>query len=244
MRDKFKTIQKCLVAILLLTISVTGFYACKKQEALDPNARYKRELKTYHESQDYKNLQLKFPKQIFIDLPIFDVNSKMKTIVTNIISNSGEIVRAMTYFEPEDGFNTWYPTLVISIKAEKDKDLKDMVEKKMLSASIEIKSTKDQIISSAELKNNIVVNEVKLTQTLSGLLSENKNSTSNSKIASAAGGVGECLSAVRSCITEELKDMGWVAYAACLLNPTPCIGIIAADCLLHEKECIGVPKNF
>ncbi len=60
--------SKFFVFALLFIMIVTGFYACKKNDtdSLDKNISYKTELKTYHESQDYKNLLTQLPNH-YID---------------------------------------------------------------------------------------------------------------------------------------------------------------------------------
>ena len=60
--------SKFFVFALLFIMNVTGFYACKKNDtdSLDKNISYKAELKTYLESQDYKNLLTQLPNH-YID---------------------------------------------------------------------------------------------------------------------------------------------------------------------------------
>jgi len=118
--------SKLILALFIGFLSTASiFYACKKHsaEAVDINENYKRELQTYHDSKDYKNLLIQYPNREFVDLPILDVKDKVKAIVTNIITDSDEVLRAITYFEPEKGFNTWYPTFIVHAKAKQVKIL-------------------------------------------------------------------------------------------------------------------------
>lgn len=239
-----KQLTNSLIVALLLMVSVIGFNACKKKtrEIPDPNEKYKRELKTYHESQDYKNLLIQYPNQKFVDLQIFDANDKMKAIVTNIISNSDEIVRAITHFQPAGDFNTWYPTFVIHMKAEVGKDLTTMVKNKMFSGSIEMKLTNNTRMNMVLLKDNKNMNT--FTNQQKNVSSELNRNISSSKIVMNLLGLTACLRAVNACVDQELEDMGWIAYASCFVTAPACIAIITADCLLHERECIGIPKHL
>lgn len=242
MKNNSRIIQKILVVVLLLTVSITGFYACKKQEVLDPNARYKRELKTYHESQDYKNLLTQYPNANFEDQPIFNANDKLKTIVTNIRSHSGEIIKAMTYFEPEGGFNTWYPTIVIHLTAEQGKDLKSMIDKKSFSGKFEFTTSSNIRLKLVNVVNNKGIYDNNVVYNLNDRLA---TSTKNSKIMlvdESGGDLGDCLKAADICATQAMKDMGAISLALCVIELPVCIATLYGDCFLHEKACLGIKK--
>ena len=240
---QFKTIQKVLVASLLLIISVTGFYACKKNEKselLDPNAVFRGELKTYHESQDYKNLVLQFPDQEFVDMPIFNANTRMKAIVTNIYSSSGVLVKAVTYFEPEsNGTNTWYPTIVTKMTSDLI-PITEMQEKKNFSGILEILSSKGVPLSKTIVKNNLIID---LDSNFPLQLNVNTETiSSNGKLMYVSGGTKECLGAMNRCWADQVRNMGLIAYAGyCATFPTSAV-LILADCMLHEKACLGINK--
>lgn len=178
-------------------------------------------------------------------MPIFDVNEKMKVIVTSIVSSSGEIVKAMTYFQPNQKFNTWYPTIIVHVKAEEGKHLENMVENKIFSGTLEFTTSDNFRLNYTSIKDNNIIFEDKFIYNLKGDLMRSSGSKNNSKLMvadSSGGGLVECLKAADVCATQEMKDMGVFALAACVATLPACVAVLYADCMLHEKACLGVDK--
>lgn len=236
-----RTTRKYALSILLICASALVFNACKKR-VQEPTVAYASEMKTYHSSADYKNLLILYPNGLFYDMPIVDANTKMKAILTKIISNSEETVTAMTYFQPQikRRSNTWYPTIIFRLKAEEGQDLQKMLQEKKLSGSIEMGTTNNVILHSLKLKNNELVFENRLVDGLNESFVTAK-SAGGAKLM-VASGPGTCLKQMDICATNAVKDMGYFELAACVATAAVCIPILYADCFLHEAACLGLDK--
>lgn len=173
----------------------------------------------------------------------------MKTIVTNIISNTGEVIKAMTYFEPQKGFNTWYPTIIMHLTAESGKNIKSMMDEKVFSGKFEVTTSNNSRIKLIDIVKNESVYEDKFIFISDGNIGRSLGSQSSSKIMymeQAGGGLKECLKAADICATNEMKNMGYFALALCIVEAYICVPVLYADCFLSEKACLGVdkPLNF
>jgi hypothetical protein len=173
-------------------------------------------------------------------MSVVQVNNRMKAIVTNIISSSGLIVKAITYFEPEtDGTNTWYPTIVTKMSSDIF-PIKEMQEKKNFSGTLEIVTSAGIYLSRTNVKNNIIVN----LDSSPNLALKNKTELNsyNGKVMYVPSGVTDCIRAATSCWNEEVSNMGLIAYASyCATFPLSAT-LILADCMLHSKACLGINK--
>lgn len=241
---KTNQIKKYVLFVLLVCAGISIFYACKKKSEETQSPLYLSELKTYHESSDYKNLLALYPNGIFENMPIVDVNPSMKAILTKVISKEGETVTAMTYFVPvkERNSNIWYPTIILRMKADEGKDLKKMLQEKNLFASIEVGTTNNETIHSLKYENNSMVSEERISDGLKKSFVAMKDGGKHLMEEAAAGGILECIKQADICATNKFKDLGYLELAACLIAPAPCMGILFGDCFLHEEACLGLEK--
>jgi len=250
-KTKLSTSYGIMFILAFVALSVISiFNACKKQVSQSQeNEIFSKELATYHESADYKNLLAKYPNQKFVDLPIIDANKSMKAIITNIVAESDELVRAITYFEPAKGFNIWYPTFVLHVKANDGNNFADMLKNNSFSGSFQLSVGEEVNVNLIKLQNNKIIEENIKPYSLRETSTNIGASNPGSKLALAApggggGGVTACAAAVNVCLGNEIHNMGWIAYGACVLSAPNCISVIIADCTLHEKDCLGLPKNL
>lgn len=174
-------------------------------------------------------------------MPVFQVNKKMMAIVTNIISSSGLVVKAITYFEPEtDGSNTWYPTIVTKMSAD-ILPIKEMQENKNFTGTMEFLSSTGNSLNRTHVKNNLIV-DANYSSVLSLKDKTIKNSISGEIMYEAEGEGSKCMRAVISCWHSEVLDMGLVEYVGyCAGFPNSALQILA-DCMIHEKACLGILK--
>lgn len=232
----------------MLVFSGISFYACNKSnESPDINEKYQIELKMYHASADYRNLLSTYPEATFEDQPIFNANDRLKVIVTNILSKSGEIVKAMTYFRPEAEFNVWYPTLIIHLTSSNDGEIKEMINKGNFLGIFETRTANNEVLSVMQITNNKMVlleGDNQLRQIGLGLSNKQKQGSGISKImlAEQGGGLKECLKAADVCATNSVKDMGPISLALCVVELPICLAAIYADCFINEEACLGIKK--
>ncbi|MFZ4614296.1 MAG: hypothetical protein ACOYNH_11490 [Bacteroidia bacterium] len=186
------------------------------------------------------NLLTQFPNHTFTDLPIIKANSKMNAIVTNIVTSSNLVIKAITYFQPvQNGSNIWYPSVVTKITSE-IVPIKEMQEKRNFTGSFEILSSNGNFISKTRVKNNLIVD----LNTSFVLNSRDKTlgSMGSGKLMLGYAGVSECMSAAVRCWNGVVSNMGLIEYTGYCASFPLSATLILADCIIHEKSCLGISK--